>query len=170
MNNLLIFHFSDVLRDDDVDTTIAASEVDIIISSNKDEEDMETSDGEDADTPPKYDPETRDECTTRLLTEVKDKFESMNVGKESALYTTQVEKVRVIVDVQKILQLFQKCQLLVVIFSRFEALRFITSLMRTSSFEVCKPKMGTCSVSTTKNFRILSVKWHCPNTGNCSPV
>ena len=101
-----------MFRDDDVDTAITASEVDISISSDKDEDDMETSDREDADAPLKYGPETREECTTRLLTKVKNKFKSMNnVGKESALYPTQVQKVRAIVDVQKILQLFQKCQL-----------------------------------------------------------
>jgi hypothetical protein len=57
-------------------------------------------------------PETLDEWKTRLLTKLNTKFSSMNnIGKESDIYRNQVHKIRAIVDVQKIVELFQKCQL-----------------------------------------------------------
>ena len=57
-------------------------------------------------------PETLEEWKTRLLTKLNTKFSSMNnIGKESDIYRNQVHKIRAIVDVQKIVELFQKCQL-----------------------------------------------------------
>ena len=121
--------------DSDLDETLTASEC-----GSLGETPMDISELEDIEIEMQHGPESKQERDKRLNQELKDRFDSLNrVGKESDLHNAHAQQERVIVDITKLLPLFEnKC-----------------------------PNESCAEKSKVLNYKlsggVLQVSWKCPN-------
>lgn len=105
------------------------------------EKDMDVSDNEvKSEIEQHYGPETRDQWTDRLKSELKAEFNKVNTaGKDSKIFVDHCKQSRAIVDVDLVLQLFQK----------------------NCHFHLCT---GQCAVASWKaDGGVLKITWECSN-------